>query len=135
GNDMLGGEVRTGLDLLVCKWPAFGRVDDKGTNQLVLPAQGHSDKRASAAVFGRRTLVPFYRCVRSVDELFCLQKAIERSSGSRLKRPALLEVLGILGICRRHAKRGSHVECAVITIQHTKRGLADANSVLKHSLE
>jgi hypothetical protein len=45
-------------------------------------------------------LVTFYRCVGSVNELFCLQEAIERSSGSRLKRPALPQVVGI---CRRYA--------------------------------
>src|SRR5262249_13414445 len=100
GNGRLRGEIRDELDLLVRKRPDFGAVDDEGTNQFVLPPHGHADERASSSVLARRARAAFYRCVGSVDELFCLQKAIEGSSSSRLKRPALPEVLGI---CRRYA--------------------------------
>src|SRR5215471_7411282 len=132
GDDRLGGEVRNELDLLVRKWPDFGAVDDEGTNQLVLPPHGHADERASASVLGRRPRVAFYRCVGTLDELLCLQKAIEGSSGNRQKRPALPEVLGI---CRWYAQRSRHVECAVITIEHTKLGLADRDGMFQHRLK
>src|SRR5262249_36701653 len=133
GDDGLRGEILDQIDLLIVEGSDLLAIDSDRTNQVVFLKHRHDQKRASSGNPGYRRIGIFRSDVGDVCDLSRVSDAVEDTSRATRRNRIALAISGPSLRCI--VQRNVPEYIAFVEQQVAKAGLADANSVLKHSFE
>src|SRR5215831_16610559 len=133
GDDSLRGEILDQLDLLIIEGSDLLPIDSDSTNQVVLLEHRHDQKRPSSGNLGNRLIGIFRSDVSDVCDLPRVSDTVEDTGRATRRNRIALAISGPRLRCI--VQRDVPEYIAFVEQQVAEAGLADANSVLKHSLE
>src|SRR5262249_44130246 len=133
GDDGLRREILDQIYLLIVEGPNLLAIDSDRTNQVILLEHRHDQKRPSSGNLGNRLIGIFRSYVGDVCDLLHVSDTVEDTGRATRRNRIALAISGpsLWCIVQRYVPE----YIAVVEQQVAEAGLADANSVLKHSLE
>src|SRR5262245_53741405 len=133
GDDGLRGEILNQIYLLIVEGSDLLPIDSDSTNQVVLLEHRHDQKRPSSGNLGNRLIGIFRSDVSDVCDLPRVSDTVE-DTGRATRRNRIALAISSPRL-RRIVQRNVPEYIAFVEQQVAEAGLADANGVLKHSLE
>src|SRR5262249_41289867 len=133
GDDGLCGEILDQIYLLIVEGSDLLPIDSDSTNQVVLLEHRHDQKRPSSGNLGNRLIGIFRSDVGDVCDLPRISDMVEDTGRATRRNRIALAISGPRLRCI--VQRNVPEYIALIEQQVAEAGLADANGVLKHSLE
>src|SRR5262249_40374927 len=127
------GECLDQIYLLIVEGPDLLPIDSDGANQVVLLEHRHDQKRSSPGNLGNRLIGIFRSDVGDVCDLPRVSDTVEDTGRATRRNRIALAISGprLRGIVQSDVPE----YMAFVEQQVAEAGLADANGVLKHSLE
>src|SRR5262249_25925783 len=127
------GECLDQIYLLIVEGPDLLPIDSDGANQVVLLEHRHDQKRSSPGNLGNRLIGIFRSDVGDVCDLPGVSDTVEDTGRATRRNRIALAISGPRLRCI--VQRDVPEYIAFVEQQVAEAGLADANGVLKHSLE